>query len=250
MKTKNRSDRYNLIDVIRALAIISMVIYHLCYDIFVVYGVDVSFYRYAPVVIWERSICFTFIAVSGISLNFSRHAYRRGIIVNFCGFAVTIVTVLFMPSEQIWFGVLNLIGCAMLITHALRPMLDRLRPAVGMAGSLLIFALTYGIPDGFLGFFSLRFLELPSFLYGCKYCAFLGFPSTDFRSSDYFPLLPWLFLFIFGYFLWRSVKSRGRDGFFRFDVPVLSFIGRHSLIIYMAHQILLYLLCAAIFGHF
>ncbi len=251
MKTKTlSSDRYNFIDVIRAAAIISMVVYHLCYDIFVVYELDAGFYRYPLVVIWERSICFTFIIVSGISLHFSRRAYRRGIIINLCGFAVTIISVCFIPSQQIWFGVLNLIGCAMMITHALRDLLDRPLPAVGMAASIALFALTYGIPDGYIGLFSLRLFDLPALLYGCKYLAFLGFPSKDFYSADYFPLLPWLFLYLFGYFLWRYVRARGWDGLFRRDLPALSFIGRHSLVIYMVHQPLLYLLCAAVFGHF
>lgn len=32
-----------------------------------------------------------------------------------CGWVVTLVTVLFMPEEQIWFGVLTLIGSCMLL---------------------------------------------------------------------------------------------------------------------------------------
>jgi uncharacterized membrane protein len=163
---------------------------------------------------------------------------------------VTVISLLFIPSQQIWFGVLNLIGCAMIITRALQTIFARIPPLAGMTVSFLIFALTYGVPKHFLGFFSIRLLELPKALYGCKYLAFLGFPAKGFYSADYFPLLPWLFLFFFGYFLWRTVKACGRDGIFRTDIPALSFIGRHSLLIYLAHQPLLYLICAAIFGHF
>ena len=66
MKTKTISSaRYNLIDVIRAVAIISMIAYHLCYDIFVVFEVDPSFDKYTLTLLWERSICFTFIIISG-----------------------------------------------------------------------------------------------------------------------------------------------------------------------------------------
>ena len=131
------SDRYNLIDAIRALAIISMVTYHLCYDIFNVYRVDGGFPYYPGVIVWERSICSTFIFVSGISLNFSRHAVRRGIIVNLCGLVISAVMLIFMPSQQIWFGVLNLIGCSMLITYALRKPLGHIPSLVGMLVSLI-----------------------------------------------------------------------------------------------------------------
>lgn len=244
------SDRYNFIDVLRAAAIISMIIYHLCYDIFVVYEVYPDFWKEPPVLIWERSICFLFIIVSGMSLHFSHHPYRRGIIVNLCGFAVTAATVVFMPSEQIWFGVLNLIGCGMIVTYALRRPLDRLNPLVGMGACIAGYALTCRITRGFLGFFSIPLIVLPDALYASPYLAFLGFPSQDFHSSDYFPLIPWLFLYLFGWYLWRFIKARGRDDMLRYDIPALSRIGRHSLVIYLVHQPLLYLLCAVIFGYF
>ena len=251
MKTKTSTpDRYNLIDVIRAAAIISMIAYHLCYDIFIVFHADPSLEEQPLFCLWERSISFTFIIISGICVHFSRNVCKRGVIVLLCGFAVTAVTVLFVPTEQIWFGILNMIGCAMLITRALQRILDRLSPAVGMAVSLSLFALTYGIPFRYLGFFSIRFAEAPAFLYSCRYLAFLGFPSEGFFSADFFPLIPWMFLFIFGYCLWRYLVLRGRDRLFYRDVPMLSFIGRHSLIIYLLHQPVLYLICALISGRF
>ena len=243
MKTKTISSaRYNLIDVIRAVAIISMIAYHLCYDIFVVFEVDPSFDKYPLILLWERSICFTFIIISGVSLNFSRHPFKRGIIVNLCGFAVTAVTLLFMPSQQIWFGILNLIGCGMLLTAALRRWLDRLHPVLGMTLSLTLYALTAGVPYRYIGFFSLRLVELPAFLYGSKYLSFIGFMSDDFFYADFFPLIPWLFLFLFG-----NVQTLRNVVI---NIPALSFIGRHSLVIYLVHQPLLYTLCALIFGHF
>ena len=250
MKTTTRSaDRYNLIDVIRALAIISMIVYHLCYDIFVVFGVWSDFWLQTPVRIWEQSICFVFIIVSGISLRFSHHPYRRGVIVNLCGVAVTVVSVIFIPSQQIWFGILNLLGCGMIITYALRNLLDQLRPLVGMAITFLLFAVTYSVPDRWLGFFSLHLFRQPDSLYNTEFLAFLGYPSYSFFSADYFPLIPWLFLFLFGWYLWRFIEDRHFQDRFRLDIPALSFIGRHSLVIYLVHQPVLYLICAAVFGH-
>ena len=40
-----------------------------------------------------------------------------------CGWVVTLVTVLFMPEEQIWFGVLTLIGSCMLLMVPLEKLL-------------------------------------------------------------------------------------------------------------------------------
>lgn len=251
MKTASSSalPRYHLIDAIRAVAILNMIAYHLCYDIFCVYGMDPFFWHRTGAVIWERFICCMFIIVSGISMNFSHHGYRRGILVNLCGFLITLVSVLVLPSQAIWFGVLNLLGCAMLITFALRKVFSRLDPFVGASVSFLLFMLSYRVPKGGIGLFSYPLFSLPRALYDVRFLAFLGFPSADFSSADFFPLLPWLFLFFFGFFLWRCIERSGLAATFYFRVPVLDFIGRHSLLIYLVHQPVLYAVCFLIFGY-
>ncbi len=242
-----KADRYSLIDAIRAAAIINMVLYHLCYDIFCVFGVWTGFYRAIPVIIWERFICCTFNIVSGMSMNFSRHGYRHGIITNLCGFLITIVTVLVMPEQAIRFGVLNLLGCAMLITFALRRELSRIKPLIGMLIFFLLFMLLYGVPNGFIGLFGYPLIRLPEAIYRFRWLAFLGFPPNSFYSADYFPIIPWIFLYLFGFELWRWIADKGFDRFFRLRIPVLDFIGRHSLSIYLIHQPLLYGVCWLIF---
>ena len=239
--------RYSLLDAIRAFAVINMVLYHLCYDIFCVFGVWNNFYLSLPVIVWERFICCTFIIVSGVSMNFSSHGYRRGIILNLCGYLVTVVTVLFMPDQAVWFGVLNFLGCAMLITFALRRELRRIPPLVGMGIFLVLFMLCYGIPRGHIGLFSYPLITLPEALYQYRWLAFLGFAPDGFTSADYFPLLQWIFLYLFGFELWRWIAQKGLNRYFTRRIPVLDFIGRHSLIIYMAHQPLLYGICWLVF---
>ena len=247
-KKQRLKSRCGVIDAVRGAAVLSMVAYHLCYDIFMVFGVDTGFEKYWQVALWERTICFTFIIVSGIAVNLSKHGYRRGLVLNLCGFIITAATLIVTPQQQIWFGVLNLLGCSMLIVFALRKALKRIRPAAGMAASLGLFALLFGVPEGYIGLPGLKLIVLPEQLYGCRYLAFLGFPSDDFVSADYFPILPWIFLFVFGFFLWRFIEERRLQRRFTAHVPVLGFIGRQSLWIYMLHQPLLYGLCLLIFG--
>ena len=101
----------------------------------------------------------------------------------------------------------------------------------------------------YIGFFSLKLIDLPEFLYQFKYAAFIGFPNDSFRSSDYFPLIAWIFVYILGYFLWRIIKWFGKEDFFRRRVYALDFLGSHSLIIYMLHQPVLMGICFLIFGY-
>lgn len=154
-----------------------------------------------------------------------------------------------MPKQAVWFGVLNLIGCSMMITAALRRFFDRLNPFLGAGLSLLCFAVFYGVPERYIGFFNLKLFDLPDFFYQFKYVAFIGFPDSGFRSSDYFPIITWIFVYILGYFLWGIIKRFDKEEFFRRRVYVLDFLGRHSLIIYMLHQPVLMGICFLIFGY-
>ena len=240
--------RYDLIDSIRGFAIINMIAFHALYDIFQIYGNSTSFSG-AAVFVWERFICVSFIIISGASFNFSRHTVRNGIIVSLCGFAVTVVTTLALPSQAVWFGILNLLGISMLICSALREVINAVPSVVGAVISFLLYALTYGVPRGYIGFFGIRLFELPQALYEYKYLSFLGFRSADFVSSDFFPIIPWLFLYVFGLFLWRIIKEREWDNYFYLKIPVLNIIGRHSLVIYLLHQPVLMLIMTIIYGY-
>ena len=247
MKHKDLSNRFNLIDAVRGVAVINMVAYHLCYDIFEVFAVSQGWYMTTGAKIWERFICCTFILVSGISMNFSKHPYKRGLIVNLCGFLITAATLLFMPTQAIWFGILNLLGCAMLLSALLRPLFEKIHPLIGLSAALVLFAFFYGLPQRFLGLFNLKLIALPDAMYPFWALSFFGLKSADFYSSDYFPLLPWVFLFFAGIFLWKALERYRATEAFRARIPVLGFVGRNSLLIYMAHQPILYGICCLIF---
>ena len=104
-----------------------------------------------------------------------------------------------------------------------------------------LFVLLRNVGSRELGFENWVLGSLPDGWYRNLLTAYLGFPPRSFRSSDYFPLLPWLFLFVAGYFLYRILHSKGWDQklFSRGQFPVLNFLGRHSLIVYLLHQPLL-----------
>lgn len=246
--TLKNNKRYDLIDSIRGFAIINMVAFHALYDVFMIYG-DGTLFAGTFFAVWERFICVSFIIVSGVSFNFSHHTVRNGIIVSLCGFIVTIVTAIAIPSQAVWFGILNLLGISMLICSPLKEFFNSIPPAIGAAVSFLIYAVTYGVSNGYIGFLRIQLLELPQSMYEYKYLSFLGFRSADFTSSDYFPILPWLFLFIFGIFLWRIIKDMKWDKYFYFKVSVLNTIGRYSLVIYLLHQPIIMLIMTIIYGY-
>ena len=99
--------RIAALDALRGLTLLSMIAYHTCWDLVYLFGMDWDWYRGTGAYIWQQSICWTFILLSGFCWSMGRQPLRRGLTVFACGWVVTLVTVVFMPEEQIWFGVLD-----------------------------------------------------------------------------------------------------------------------------------------------
>ena len=236
--------RYFTLDALRGFALINMVAYHFCYDLRYLYGLPLRFMDERSGFCWQQMICWTFILVSGASAAMSRRPARRGMAVLGCGMLLTVVTFLIMPGQRIVFGVLHLLGCAMLLTAGLLPLLQRLSPAAGAAGSFLLFLGTRWISSGLL--FGVRIFE-PGMV-STNLFAPLGIYGPGFFSADYFPVIPWYFLFLTGYFLFGVLRAGGAGGLLSRKIPLLSAAGRHTLPVYLIHQPILMGICLLIFG--
>lgn len=238
----DRMQRYSLPDVIRGITLLSMIIYHGVWDLVYMYGVRWEWYLGTGAYIWQQSICWTFIFLSGFCWSMGKRPLKRGLVVFGSGLLVTVVTLLVMYQNRVIFGVLTLIGSAMLLMILLDKLFKRVPAVVGMIISFVCFLLTRNINRGSLGFESWELLELPMKLYRGVFMTYLGFTAPDFYSTDYFSLFPWLFLFICGYFTYHLLcQTKLLQSFvFQWDCPFFSFIGRNSLLIYLLHQPTLY----------
>ena len=229
---------YNL-DKYRGFTIISMVLFHLMYNI--------NYYWHIPWYaesifnkIWQISIAGSFFIISGITSNFlsPKENIKRGIITSLIGFAITIITYIFSKDQFILWGVLNGLGASMLIGGLIQKKNHihlRLIPIF-----LILFTVTYKIPRGVLydnGILT-KIYDANLFIF--------GFPSDKFYSNDYFPLIPWLFLYLFGLYLGKFLKNKNFYGYYGAD-SWLAKIGRYSMPIYLAHQVLLYPLVTIIY---
>ena len=234
--------RHHDIDTIRGCALVSMIAYHGCWDLVYLYGFDWAWYRSFGAYVWQQSICWTFILLSGYCFFLGRRPVRRGLVTFAAGGLVSAVTAVALPENPVFCGVLTFMGLATLLTVPLKPLLRHIPPQPGLAVSIALFMLLRDVNDGFLGFEGARIAAIPD---GANlFTAVLGFPPAGFHSSDYFPLLPWLFLFWTGLFLSRLRPER--DDLLLHPIPLVTAMGRHSLLIYLAHQPLLYALMPAV----
>lgn len=241
--------RWAALDNLRGLTLLSMILYHACWDMVYLFGASWSWYRSSGAYVWQQSICWTFILLSGFCWSLGSSPLRRGLEVFGGGLAVTAATLLFMPETSVVFGVLTLLGSCMLLMVPLERWLRRVPAWTGLGGSAALFFLLRNVNAGCLGFEGLRLVSLPAWLYRDLATAFLGFPPADFFSTDYFSLVPWLFLFLTGYFANRLWRERRRIPTGGSRVPGLNFLGRYSLPVYLLHQPVVYALLWVFLGN-
>lgn len=233
--------RYRLLDSIRGITLLSMIAYHAVWDLVYIFGVQLEWYGTKIGYIWQQSICWTFILLSGFCWSLGRKKLKRGLTVFACGFVITAVTLLVMPENRVVFGVLTLLGICMLIQIVFEPLCRRCNSIAGMLLSFLIFLILKDMNSGRIGVAAWKSVELPKELYNNLFTTLLGFPSRDFFSTDYFSVLPWYFLFLTGYFLFHVIQEKELlQKLPDVKIALLEWMGRHSLILYMLHQPAIY----------
>ncbi len=243
--------RIHWIDNVRAVAFINMILYHLMFDLVYIFDVDIEWYRKMPGYVWQQAICMTLIFVSGMSTNFCRSNLKRGLIIFGCGMLMTLGTWIFMPSQLIMFGILHFLGIARIMAALLgKGFMDKAGKMLGFVTAIVLFAVTKTVPYGYLGIWDRPIFKLPDVLYKSRLLFAIGLPDKNFTSGDYFPVIPWIFLYFAGYFFFGVLRNKGLLGKRFKPVGVLSFIGKHTLIIYVLHQPVIYgvLILLSMFG--
>lgn len=251
--------RIHLMDELRGFAVFCMVFYHGFYTLAFLMGQSWGEWLYRIFMPAEPWFAGLFIFIAGISSNLTHSNLVRGVKLLGVALLVTLATAIAVPEELIVFGILHFLSVCMIafgLLQLLRRRLGRteeppfrLWPVVVCA---VLFIVTRYLASGYLQIpFVLR-VFLPSGWYQA-WLAPLGLPGPGFSSADYFPLLPWCFVFAAGTVVGRLAKA-GKFPAWTYPsrVPFFSFLGRHALLIYVLHQPVIYgaaLLVQAIVSH-
>jgi len=223
--------RIEIIDALRGFAVVLMVIHHFLYNL--VYFLDAPEWLFTNPVFDVLHYLFAglFIMLSGVSSRFSRGNVRRGLIVIALALAISIVT--YLMEMPIWFGVLHLLGFSMIFFGLTKKLWDFLPRKV-----LPILFISLII----VGAFATAYAEPSAENAVVSVCLSLfGWPQQGFVSYDYFPVLPWIFVFLLG--TWAGlyiIERKLPKWFYEAEFPIFPAIGRKALIIYILHQPILY----------
>jgi uncharacterized membrane protein len=223
--------RFWEVDFARGLAVVLMVTFNWLFalgymNIFIAEGGWLFWW------LFPRAIASAFIFIAGLSFSLSYSRIKnsraniwkkyglRGGKIFLLGILATLATWLLFPEETIVFGILHLLGIAIILAPIFRNM-GRWNLMIGL---LCIFA-------GML----LQNIRLKTYL-----LFWLGLPPAGFQTFDYFPLLPWFGVFLIGIFAGNILYRNGKRQFKPLNqskiFQPLNFLGRHSLVIYIVHQ--------------
>lgn len=216
-----KNQRFWEIDALRGLAILRMISYNWSFSL-----AFLGVYIFEPGLYLPGLSAVAFIFLSGLSMTLSKKKqyYRRGIEVFGWGLLITAMTFIFFRENFIVFGILHLIGVSTILGQFFLKY-KRLNIVLGSAVILV----------GLL---------IQSISFEAPYLLWLGF-KPNFPTFDYFPLLPWFSLTLFGIAAGNMFYRNGKRYFRLADmsgnivIRMLSFLGRNSLKIYLLHQPLL-----------
>ena len=228
MINTNKSSRDQALDLMRGIAIIMMIVFHLIYDLNEFGYTNIPLSNFWLTSYWRYLIVFLFLNAVGISLviaygkNFSLYKFiKRLAILGLAALSVSLGTYFLFPDAWVYFGILHLIWTATLIAIIFVQF-----PKISLFVAALIFLLGY--------------LNLPNL-------SFFGFLLSDYlplSSVDFYPLFPWIAFVFTGIYLGHNPIYKK---IFFMRVPFLQLVGQHSLIIYLLHQVILFSLVGAIY---
>lgn len=244
--SKGQRRRIGVFDAVRGFSVISMVLFHLCYDLRFLAGVGLPWFVSPLQDIWRASISWTFLFVAGCMCTLSRSNLRRGLAYGAVALAIYAVTALAAVDTPISFGIIYCMSACTLVAWALGRVNCLPRGPIAASALFVCFLLALGIPSGTVGIGPFS-VALPHAIYSVPGLAWLGLPGPGFASGDYYPLIPFVFMYLAGTSMASWFKERGySDWAINANVPPLNFVGRHALLVYVVHQPVLLLLTGVV----
>jgi len=229
LKTKKK--RIEIIDALRGLAVTLMVIHHALYNVWAFLGGPPWLYRNPVFNFLQIIFIGLFVAISGVSSRFSRGNVERGAIVIVIAVIISYITV--RMEMPIIFGILHLLGLLMMFYGITRKFWDNLPRKVAPFIYIILIAAS-ALARQFLSPTSDN-LIIRDIL------SVLGWRQPGFVSFDYQPILPWIFVFLFGTWVGEYIReNKFPTWFYEAKAPFFPLVGRNALLIYVAHQPILF----------
>ncbi|MBI4275714.1 MAG: DUF1624 domain-containing protein [Rhizobiales bacterium] len=232
-RAQTPSRRIALIDALRGAALAAMAIYHFAWDLGFFALADLGVDENPLWTMFARVTAASFLVLVGVSLVLAHGERikgwafaRRLTMVVAAALAITLASAITDPEGLIVFGILHSIAVSSVLGLVFLRM--PIWIVIGVAATCIA---------------APHFLTSPAF--DAPGWLWLGLAREPQPSNDYVPLLPWFAAVLAGIAVARLLRERAATAAWARWQPnaaaarLLAFTGRHSLIVYLAHQPLL-----------
>ncbi len=207
------------VDFLRGIALVLMIFFHIVFDMKEFFGYDVTYSEGVNFYIGKAS-GILFIFVAGISSTLTSGNTKRAVKILAVAMLVTLATYLYDNDVVVTFGILHFLGLSILLASVLRR-----------------------IPAYLLLVLGTVVILLRQFIAGLvvthNYFFMLGVSTAGFISSDYYPLIPWFGIFLYGLAAGKVLYREKRSIFGDYGLSqknIIIRLGSHTLLIYLLHQ--------------
>lgn len=216
-------ERIRALDALRGAMILGMIVDHIVFDLQTYLGIFEGAMTHPLRMALHYVGAYLFVMLSGASASISRSNVRRGLQLLGISLGVTLVTWLFNPACFVVFGILHCLAVCAIVYGLAKPWISRIpnrfAPLLWVSLSIVFKILTDSI--------------YPT----SEWWWIFGFESETFVSADFYPLVPWIFVYLFGTWAGPYIFAHKLpDWFYRIKCESLETVGRWSLWIYIAHQ--------------
>lgn len=228
--------RIELFDILRWIALLAMIFFHGNYMALHLFWIDVDLFSYNT---WQKigfAIWVSFITLSGYvnAYGYNKRSFRenmkRGLkrawYLALFASLISLVTSTFFYEQRISWGIIHFFALASLLQSLFSKFSWWIFPSI--VASFLLSNFISGIT-----------VDTP-------YLVPLGLSPSGYYSADYYPLFPWFWYVLMGQWIGLLLsKSWIEQVLARMKFPrfaLFLFLGKHSLIIYIIHTPVLYVL--------
>jgi uncharacterized membrane protein len=212
------------LDEMRGFAILMMIFFHFIYDLNYFGFTDIALFKDTIYILWRYIIVSLFLISVGITLviRYKKVTLKMFAIrlmkIALVALAISLITYFAFPQQWIFFGILHLILVASFISFFF---IDYPRLALFTAFLIFVF----------------NFFQIINF-------SWLYFDFLPKNSLDFYPLLPWLALVLIGIFIgYHPIYKK----IFITRFSIIQYLGSHSMIFYITHQLVLFPLVGIIY---
>ena len=222
--------RLERLDILRGIAIVLMVVFHLNYSLVNIFSIEILNFSTDFWDIMGKVAALLFMLIAGFSFflsekknpekNVRKYIIYSMMLGTIAGW-ISFFTYKFFPTEYIRFGILHFFSVWFLLLIFLRKF--------GYYNiALWILIIIYGA-------YFIPVIE-------SQYWYFLWFQYIGFSSADYYPIIPYVWVLLFWYSLWKILSHYEWNSILKIERRLhkweifLSGIWKKSLIIYLIHQ--------------